>query len=159
MFGVRMTEPWNPTSLQPRSSITISTMWGGFEAVVLDKDTDRKKTANAMRNIPWARKFLFKYPGYRKVTSMSCDSFLSKVWHVWQIKNLSVHKFLQSKNTYFSHSNFSSNFWKKKPNGSILFVVSYRQYALQLMKLHLAKKLRCVTSQNCRCFSSLSQFY
>lgn len=60
MFGVWMTEPWNPTSLQPKSSITISTMWRGFEAVVIGKDTDRKKTVNAMRNIPWAQRALFK---------------------------------------------------------------------------------------------------
>ena len=46
MFGVWITDPWNPTSLQPRSSITVSTMLGGLEPFAVSKTTAMKKKAN-----------------------------------------------------------------------------------------------------------------
>lgn len=43
------------------------------------------------------KNFFSNTQGIERVTSMSCDLFLSQVWRVWQIKNLSVHKFLSKK--------------------------------------------------------------
>ena len=65
MFGVWITDPWNPTSLQPRSSITVSTMLGGLEPFAVSKTTAIKRKANQKKRI-------IAYNDYRSALKAVC---------------------------------------------------------------------------------------
>ena len=87
MFGVLMTDPWKPTSLQPRSSTRMNRMCGGLEFLDgCDKTRPIKKTVTRTKTV---RKRRTSILGYGVETRVSHDIHMKRllivfiIWPVW----------------------------------------------------------------------------